>query len=264
MAGVPAGYRLALTGVVVFGIGGVLDLVWHQLLGIEVEIDALLSPTHMVLLVGAMLIVTTPIRSSWQRPIPRESKWGWIAPAILGMGLSALLAQFFVFYASGWQGPTFRAEWQPGGDDFVVAFSVLSLVTSTLILMVAWLLLLQRWSPPFGAFTAVLTIVGLGLQGVHGFEHPGELGGAVVAGLLIDYLAARLRPTPSRPRFLRAWAFLAPVVVWTVHALYLALVGDFAWPPVLWGAILLQGLVGVTLAVLAAPPAPPKSAVELV
>jgi len=252
-AGVPTGYRLGLSGVVIFGIGGVLDLVWHELLGIEVNIDALLSPTHMVLLVGAMLIVTTPIRSSWHRPTTRDSKWSWVAPAIVATGLSALLAQFFLFYASGWQEPAFRFRWEPG-DDFLVAFSVLSLTASTVIFMVAALLILQRWAPPFGAFAAVLGIIGLGLQGLHGFEQPGDLGGAVVAGLALDFLAFRLRPSPETPSLFRAWAFLAPIVVWTAHALYLALIGEFGWPPVLGGAILLQGLVGVALSAIAVPP----------
>jgi hypothetical protein len=257
--GIPVGYRLALSGLVIFGVGGVLDLIWHQVFGIEVEIDALVSPTHMILLLGAMLVVATPFRASWHRPTPRTSKWSWVAPAVISAGLSALLAQFFVFYASGWQAPTFRDPWQPGGDDFLVAYSVLSLVTSTLIFMFAWLLLLVRWNPPFGSFAAVLAIVGLGLQGVHGFEHPGELLGAVVAGLLVDMLDRRLQATSDRTPQVRAWSFLAPLVVWGVHAVYLSLVGDFGWPPVLWGAIVLQGFVGLGLSLLVLPPTLPRS-----
>ena len=259
-AGIPTGYRLALTGLAIFGAGGVLDLVWHETLGIEVDIDALLSPTHMVLLVGAMLVVTTPLRSGWHRPTPRKSKWGWIAPPVISVGQGALLAQFFVFYASGWQGPAFREPWDPGESDFLVAFSVLSLTVSTLIFMVAFLLVLLRWSPPPGAFALILGIVGLGLQGVHGFEKPGELIAAVVAGFVLDGLALRLQPAPQAPSRLQAWAFLAPIAVWGVHSLYLAIAGEFNWPPVLWGVLVLQGLVGLTLATLAAPPTVPPQA----
>jgi hypothetical protein len=167
------------------------------------------------------------------------------------------LAQFFVFYASGWQGPTFRVPWQPGGDDFVVAFSVLSLSTSTLIFMAASCLLLLRWDPPFGTFAALMGIIGLGLQGVHGFERSGELVGALIAGVILDVLALRLRPAPTQSSSFRVWCFVAPIVVWSIHAIYLALIGDFGWPPVLWGAIILQGLLGLGVSVVSLPPALP-------
>src|SRR5689334_11553280 len=42
----PAGYGLSLAGSVVFLAGGVLDMAWHELFGAEVNLEALLSPTH--------------------------------------------------------------------------------------------------------------------------------------------------------------------------------------------------------------------------
>ena len=257
--GVPTGYRLGLSGLAVFGVGGVLDLIWHQALGVEANIDALVSPTHMILLLGTMLVVTTPIRSSWHRPTPRESPWAWVAPAVVATGLSGLLAQFFVFYGSAWQEPAFRFEWQAGQEDFLVGFSVLGLLVSTTIFMVACLLILVRWSPPFGTFAMILGTIGLGLQGVHGFESPGELVGVVAAGLLLDLMNVRLHPSPQSPVMLRTWAFVAPIVVWTVHAVYLAVMGELGWPPVLWGAIVLQGLAGLALAILVVPPPLPEA-----
>lgn len=45
----PSGYMPALLGVGIFAIGGVFDLVWHTLFGVEANIQALLSPSHLLL-----------------------------------------------------------------------------------------------------------------------------------------------------------------------------------------------------------------------
>src|SRR6266487_2206187 len=48
----PQGYLLALFGAVLFSFGGAGDLVWHTMFGIESNIEALLSPTHLLLATG--------------------------------------------------------------------------------------------------------------------------------------------------------------------------------------------------------------------
>src|SRR5580704_15516383 len=60
----PVGYGLSLVGVIAFAIGGGLDLAWHTLFGIEEDIEALLSPTHLILATSAALILTGPLRSA--------------------------------------------------------------------------------------------------------------------------------------------------------------------------------------------------------
>jgi hypothetical protein len=48
----PPGYHLSLLGVAIFAVGGILDMIWHILFGIEVSVEALLSPTHLLLAFG--------------------------------------------------------------------------------------------------------------------------------------------------------------------------------------------------------------------
>ena len=252
--GVPVGYRLGLSGLVIFAAGGVGDLVWHQLLGIETSIDALISPTHLILLAGAMLIITSPIRSGWHRPTPRTSPWSWQAPALISLVLVAVLAQFFFLYASGWGDVAFQTDWRPG-EDFGVALGMISLVISTVIFIGLALLLLRRWNPPWGAFTLLVGGLGLSMAAVHGFARPGDVIAAGAGGVVMDWLAHRLRPDPARPTMVRAFATLAPVAVWGAYVIYLSIIGDLRWPPVLWlGAVLMMGLWGLGLAVLAFPP----------
>jgi hypothetical protein len=63
----PQGYELALVGAAIFAAGGVGDLIWHTLFGIEEDIEALLSPTHLLLGSGMSLMVSGPLRATRQR-----------------------------------------------------------------------------------------------------------------------------------------------------------------------------------------------------
>lgn len=258
--GVPVGYRLGISGLVIFAVGGVGDLVWHELVGIETSIDALISPTHLILLLGAMLIISSPFRSAWHRPTPRSSPWSWQAPGLISLTLVGVLAQFFFLYASGWGDVAFQTEWRPG-DDFGVALGMISLVISTLIFMGLGLLFLRRWNPPLGAFTLLIGVLGLSMAVVHGFERPGDVVAGLGGGIAMDWLAQQLRPEPSRSTMTRAFGFLAPVMIWSAYVAYLAIVGELRWPVVLWlGAVLMMGLWGLGLAVLVTPPPSPGQA----
>src|SRR5947208_948215 len=58
----PTGYAPSLVGCLAFGLGGLLDLSWHLIFGIERSFQALISPTHLILMGSAALIVTGPLR----------------------------------------------------------------------------------------------------------------------------------------------------------------------------------------------------------
>ena len=60
------GYPLGLVGAVGFGIGGVLDLAWHTAFGIEVDMEALISPPHLLLVTMHLLMISTPFRAAWR------------------------------------------------------------------------------------------------------------------------------------------------------------------------------------------------------
>jgi len=77
----PTGYGLSLVGCALFGIGGVIDMFWHLRFGIEVSLQALVSPPHLLLMLALGLIVTGPLRAAWRRP-GNMSIWSVIrAPA---------------------------------------------------------------------------------------------------------------------------------------------------------------------------------------
>lgn len=98
-AAFPVGYGLGALGVVVFALGGLGDMTWHTVFGIEVGIDALLSPTHLLLFLGAELIVLSPLVASWQAATGRRSPAGVVWPGVLAMTAALSFASFMHMYA---------------------------------------------------------------------------------------------------------------------------------------------------------------------
>jgi hypothetical protein len=96
----PPGYGLSLLGVMIFAVGGVLDMIWHLLFGIEVSVEALLSPTHLILAFGLVLIVTGPFRAA-RLHLPAEQTYSWIQllPALLSLTFVLSSFEGFTQYA---------------------------------------------------------------------------------------------------------------------------------------------------------------------
>jgi WD40 repeat protein len=96
----PYGYGLALIGAGVFAVGGVLDLIWHTLFGIEADVQALLSPTHLILATGLFLMVTGPLRAAWaRRRDDRALSWASGAPVLVVLALMLSMMMFFTQFA---------------------------------------------------------------------------------------------------------------------------------------------------------------------
>src|SRR5579864_1584031 len=97
--GLPFGYGLSLVGVVLFAIGGAFDLLWHTRYGIETDINALISPSHLWLALSGALIFVGPLRSIASQYGTAIGGWRLTGPAILGALASLTLIGFFTQYA---------------------------------------------------------------------------------------------------------------------------------------------------------------------
>jgi hypothetical protein len=109
----PAGYSFAPMGIALFGLG---DLIWHTLFGVEEGIEALLSPTHLLLAVGGLLLTTGPLRAGLRR-FADAPKPGWknLAPALLSALLFLSVLTFFTEYANTLVSPERVVEHSPVG-----------------------------------------------------------------------------------------------------------------------------------------------------
>lgn len=115
----PQGYRLSLVGAVIFALGGLGDMIWHTLFGIEAGTEALMSPTHIMLAIGMALIFTGPARAAWMRRREvGETVRGWreLGPMIVSLTLFLTLLLFFTSYANPIVMPL-AVMGGPGGND---------------------------------------------------------------------------------------------------------------------------------------------------
>jgi hypothetical protein len=250
---IPAGYEAAVAGVFVFGFGGVFDMAWHTIFGIELSTDALLSPSHLVLALGIALIVSGPLLAAWRR----GASGGLVAQLPAVLSLTALLSLFTFF--SLFAGP-YSAVVGTGAkpSDATLVRSVLGMYLFSAFVVGLALVALRRGTLPIGSLTVLLGVNGIAMILMRGhtsldIQVVFSLV-AIVAGAIGDLLLWRLRPSDSRALQLHAFAFALPVVYLAIYlAVVLLRVGSGWTVPELTGMVTLCGVVGLMLSFVAAP-----------
>ena len=66
--GVSPGYAPSLAGGLVVGTAGFVDMVWHTVFGVEADLNALLSPPHLLLITAGTLVFAGPLRAALRAP----------------------------------------------------------------------------------------------------------------------------------------------------------------------------------------------------
>jgi hypothetical protein len=264
-ARVPAGYGLGLVGVALFVAGGVADGAWHTMFGVETGVAALLSPSHLLLLSGGLLMVTSPVRSAWSSPeLPARAPAVALLPTLWATALLTAVVLFFFQYLSAFVS---RAPSTPPADGteglLTTIVGVASVLVTNLIVLAPVLLLARRWRLPFGAVALVATLGAVGLTSLRELELGWLVPAMLAGGLAADLLVARLRPGPDRPAAFRVVAALAPLLLWGAWLVVYAVAYGIAWPPELWAGVLgMASLTGLGLSLLVLPPAVPPGAWE--
>ena len=270
---VPAGYRSAVVGLAVFHVAGAGDAAWHAAFGIEHNEAALLSPTHLGLYVGALLIVSAPLRSQWSdADLGRRQTLRTLGPAILSLALAGSLTAFILQNFS----PIREDLVSKAAGRFVtdtnlqaladrsIEHIVASFVLTTVFLFGPILLLTTRWDIPRGAVIVLVGSQCILMQGLRGFDDPGLAVLGVLGGGLAELLRGALRPAPDRIVGLRAWAALAPAALWGCYLAGIALHDHgLGWKAEIWGgALVWTALTGLGMTVLLYPAAPEAPAAD--
>jgi hypothetical protein len=260
----PRGYLLVLFGVALFSFGGVGDLVWHTIFGIESNMEALFSPTHLLLATGAMLFVTGPLRAAWIRsPAETGSGWARLGPAIISLLMALSLLTFFTQYAHFMNNPALLIN-RPSGDTYFAGlYGVSSALIPVVVIMGAVLFALRRWDLPRGTLTLLLT-TNTALMWAMKFNRAGDfwllLLAAFVAGLVGDLLLVWLKPSVARPWALRVFAFSLPFALVLFNHLALLATTGLWWKIHMWlGVPFVAGVAGLLLSYLSLPPAVPQT-----
>lgn len=246
---VPAGYGLSLLGALIFAVGGVTDLIWHTLFGIEAGVEALLSPTHLVLALGLGLIASGPVRAAWRRPEP-ASGWTVQGPMVLALTSTLSVLTFFTEYAHPLVYAAAGRGHPYGGAE---GLGVASVLLQTWLLVAVVLLAARIGKLPRGGLTLIVALnaAAMGFLNFSGGYPLALVVGAGVGGLLVDVLYARLHPSATTPIAWRLFAFGLPATVYLCYFLSLMLTEGIAWSIHLWvGSIVLAGLAGWLLSYL--------------
>jgi hypothetical protein len=258
----PFGYLPAMVGIGIFAVGGVFDLVWHTLFGFEVSMEALLSPSHLLLAAGSFLFISAPFRAAWGRQ--EVVTWRTLLPAIFSLAAVLSHLTFFTQYANFASRPQVLIDLPPGVDNFFFnLYGVMSLLIPAIIGMSVILLALRRWTLPLGSVTLIWILntalmIWLRLPFVSGVLP--ALMVVPLGGVLADFLLWRFKPSTDRPIALRTFAFSVPFVTSLIYLLVLNTFGSGLWWQIhMWlGAPFLAGITGLFLSFLVAPPAMPK------
>ena len=86
-------FDVGVLGAVIFGIGGASDALWHTLLGIETGVEPLITPSHLLLFLGAFLMLDYVFTT-------RPSKKGLDNTSIFSAATSYGLVMFITLFVN--------------------------------------------------------------------------------------------------------------------------------------------------------------------
>lgn len=253
--GWPAGYKAGALGVLLFLAAGVADMAWHTTFGIETSIDALLSPSHLLLCAGSVLLLSSPMRSWWATGEGGRRA----ATGVASMALATTSISVFLLYASAFDyvSPVLPYDGTQASPGYTAASrGVASYVVTTALLVVPLLLAHRRRTTP-GVATALVAAVGLFPMGTNEFPRPHATAvfAAIAGAVLVDWILVwldRTRGFDARGRLPIAGAVFGGLVS-AAHLLGLHLDAGILWPVELWtGAVVTSAAVGALLGTLAA------------
>lgn len=261
----PPAWRQAAVAIGAFGVAFLGDGVWHTVFGIESDIDALLSPTHLVLAVSMTVVFSTPLRSHDRLAASRTGQdadhdLSWrVAMSVVA---TTLVVAFFLLYAwtihFGLPSAGTVAALAAGGGIATELGEIAGLTGSLVVTAVLWggaTALLRRGGPPRGALGVLLVLVPVVMAGVRDFADPVPLLAFVVGAIVVETLVHRRAPRPRPATLGIAWA----ATVWTGYWLLFATVHAIGWEAELVSgqvvsAVALAWWLGVRATPLPVPP----------
>ena len=246
----PDGYGVSLLGTAMFSVGGVIDLFWHMRFGIELNLEALVSPPHLLLMLAGGMIVSGPLRAAFRRG-GRRATWPAIISGALTLSMFTFFAQFDNPYIDWWAAGT-APDLVRGPMWMEEELGLLGLLIYAAMFSGILVLLLRRFTLPLGTVTMILTVNALLVSPVK--NHSDLVAAALLGGAVGDLLLYLIRPVPARPNTFRMFAFAAPAAMVASYLLVVAVTVGIWWPINIWaGSIALSGAVGWLVSFIALP-----------
>ncbi|MBB2944357.1 hypothetical protein FB565_004086 [Actinoplanes lutulentus] len=158
----PNALRLPLAGMAALLVGGGMDTLWHNVFGIERDMEIFVSPSHEFIILGMVLVAMGPALMQATLPGRRlGAGGGWL------VGISVLFAVLPVhIYSLHASAIGFRHLGMGNGDEPIPIFSpdaqlVHGYLFSTVLLLLPLIVIGRRWALPLGLPTALIAIPAL-------------------------------------------------------------------------------------------------------
>jgi hypothetical protein len=248
---IPLGYGAALVGTILFAIGGIGDLLWHETFGIEIGVEALLSPTHLILAVGGFTMLAANLRAWAFQPVSYTrlsiDQIPMLFSATYCITLVAFMTQFTHYMKVHAGGTPMHADLE-----LIQSASITGYLLHTSVLIGTLLFIAQRARQPLGAYTLILAVHTTGMALL--LDTLYLLPGAVVAGIVADFLGRNLLPFEQHHLRIRVFAFGVPATLFLLYFLTIAMRDGIWWSVHMWtGSIVMAGLAGLLISYLFLP-----------
>ncbi|HSK88670.1 MAG TPA: hypothetical protein VK880_09950 [Anaerolineales bacterium] len=261
----PPVYMHSLLGAVIFVAAGNLDFIWHALFGFEEDVEALVSPSHLSLAVGGVLMISGPLRMAWERSRSQDNRIPW--PALLSLFTVLGVFTFFTSFSNAFAHPNLVIGEVPAADTYLWDTTLISYVLIPSLLLMGFILIaILRWKLPPGSLTFLIAGSSL-LLFVMSISYSGQywqvLIAALLGGILADVLLNVLQPSRERVKALRWFSFLVPASLFLLYFLSLILTHGIWWNSNMWlGMIFFSGMTGLGLSWLTVPPYSPEESAQ--
>src|SRR6266545_1818335 len=252
----PSEYMLSWLGAIIFAVAGNLDFIWHAIFGFEKSVEALVSPSHLILAVGGVMMMSGPLRAAWRKSDSQVEEMPW--RALLSLFFAVGVFTFFTQFSNAFSHPQVFVGNKPAGDTYFWDVALISYVLiPTVVLMSAILITVLRWKLPVGGLTFLIagnSILMFLMTWGYSHEQWQILIASLVGGILADVLLVALKPSVKRERALRWFSFLVPALLFLTYFLSLIFTHGIWWNSNMWlGMILFSGVAGLGLSWLAVP-----------
>lgn len=227
----------ATVGVGVLTVGGASDLLWHEAFGIEAAFEALVSPPHLIIFAGLVLLMAAPVAAVAEGP---DRPLGVVRSSVLALSVTSLLLVTSLF--TGYLTPLIGGSDLQAGSyrEPLIGTSVLDFDTSRGLGIALWFSALvslvvtgirTRAAPVVGTWTLTFGLLGLAPPIASGSDTLPLTGGLLAFGLVSDLVSTRSRPHPLATG-------AAAAALWAVVFAGVEAQGALVWERELWAGVI--------------------------
>lgn len=252
---IPQGYKIVYVALGLMVLVGLSDMTWHLLFGVEQNIDALFSPTHLSGLICIGLFATGPLYSMYVRRFTPSSFSDYFLLAtafLLPYILIVNTLQSFSVFADTWPTTT-PVTFETGQLAGIASMAIQAGIFTFFVLHVT-----RFWTFKPGMFTYILGTVALGLAVMNQlwFTIPVFLLGGAVIDLAYHFLA----PSSKRLLEMRIFSAIAAGAPYAVYMIWVCSTMHVVWTiHMLVGSVYILLMLGWSLSYLPYPPRRPAA-----